>query len=325
MLSDVVRVIREFQPDVIVTRFPPEPGGTHGHHTASTVLALEAFKLAGDARAFPEQLGSAAFLAPWQPKRIFWNAFRGASKDRPTLRLDIGGYLPLLGESVGQISALSRSSHRSQGYGSIASYGSRLDEFQPLDGQPAARDLFDGINTTWAGTGAWDGVGPKINEIIAHFNPLDPSASVPALLAMRSRFFSGDVLQSQLLEKSRLLDRIIQDCLGLYVQATVPQAEVIPGEMLKLTHAVMVGSNIPVHWGAINFPDHVQETVNVDLRVNQPVTHDTEQRLPVGTAVSEPYWLREEGTPGMYRVDDPALIGRPENPARLSSGLRLRG
>ena len=319
VLSDIVRVIRTFQPDVIVTRFPPEPGGTHGHHTASTVLALEAFKLAGDPQAFPEQLGGKDFLISWQPKRIFWNAFRG-SHERPTLRLDIGGYLPLLGKSVGQISALSRSSHRSQGYGSIASYGSRLDEFQSLDGQPVGKDIFDGIDTTWTETGAWTGVGPAVDDIITHFEPLDPSASVPALLAMRSRFFNGDTLQNQLIEKSHLLDRIIQDCLGVYVQATVPQAEVVPGEVLKITHAVMVGSNVAVHWEAINFPDGVQETVNADLRPNQPVTHETMHRLPAATPLSEPYWLREEGTPGMYRVDDPTLIGRPENPTAFPLG-----
>ena len=91
ILSDVVRVVREFRPDVIVTRFPPEPGGTHGHHTASTVLALEAFKLAGDPKAFPE-CGE-----PWQPKRIYWNSFRDARGSAPPLRLDIGWYLPLLG------------------------------------------------------------------------------------------------------------------------------------------------------------------------------------------------------------------------------------
>ena len=70
VLADIVRVIREFRPDVIITRFSPVPGGTHGHHTASTVLAMEAFKLAGDPKAFPEQLDT---LTPWQPKRILWN------------------------------------------------------------------------------------------------------------------------------------------------------------------------------------------------------------------------------------------------------------
>ncbi|MFX5991205.1 hypothetical protein ABTF02_18510, partial [Acinetobacter baumannii] len=68
VLSDIVRVIRKFHPDVIVTRFSPSPGGTHGHHTASAVLAIEAFKLAADPNAFPEQK-----LLPWQAKRIFWN------------------------------------------------------------------------------------------------------------------------------------------------------------------------------------------------------------------------------------------------------------
>src|ERR1700683_4245503 len=60
VLSDMVRVIREFQPDVVINRFSTVPGGTHGHHTASAVLSVEAFKLAGDPKAFPEQQ-----LPPW--------------------------------------------------------------------------------------------------------------------------------------------------------------------------------------------------------------------------------------------------------------------
>src|SRR5687768_5971626 len=76
VLSDVVRVIRKFRPDVIVTRFPIPPGsGGHGHHTASAMLAVEAFKIAGDPTAYPEQLQQG--LAPWQPKRVVWNGFGG--------------------------------------------------------------------------------------------------------------------------------------------------------------------------------------------------------------------------------------------------------
>ena len=57
VLGDVVRIIRQFRPDVIVTRFPIPPGsGGHGHHTASGILGVEAFKLAGDPKAYPEQL-----------------------------------------------------------------------------------------------------------------------------------------------------------------------------------------------------------------------------------------------------------------------------
>src|SRR5215510_16342720 len=70
VLADIVRVIRIFRPDVILTRFASQPGPTHGHHTASAVLALEAFTLAGDPSAFPEQLGD---LTPWQATRILHN------------------------------------------------------------------------------------------------------------------------------------------------------------------------------------------------------------------------------------------------------------
>ena len=325
VLSDMVRVIREFRPDVLVTRFPPEPGGTHGHHTASTVLALEAFKAAGDPAAFPEA------GAPWQPRRIFWNAFRGAG-NRPTLHLDIGGYLPLLGQTVGQLSARSRSSHRSQGFGSIASYGSRLDEFQALDGKPAGNDLFDGIETTWGRWEVFADMPAKIGEIVARFNPLEPSASVPALLALRTRLTDeltnadhpSDADGIVVSDKRRQLDQILAACLGLYVQTTVPQAEAVPGEMLKLTHAAMVGADFPARWQAVVYPDGSREEVSVDLHPNRPVTHESSRALPGNTPVSEPYWLREEGTPGMYRVDDPALIGKPENPPAFPVALRFR-
>jgi hypothetical protein len=42
---------------------------------------------------------------------------------------------------------------------------------------------------------------------------------------------------------------------------------------------------------------------------------DSTETLPVDAPLSQPYWLREEGTAGLFRVDDPSLIGRPENPS----------
>src|SRR5271155_589273 len=133
VLSDVVRVIRGFRPDVLITRFSTVPGGTHGHHTASAILAVEAFKLAGDTNAFPEQLGE---LKPWQPKRILWNGFPrgfgpGARNETnaPDLQIDIGGYNPVLGESYGEIAARSRSMHKTQGFGSVGTRGSAIEAF----------------------------------------------------------------------------------------------------------------------------------------------------------------------------------------------------
>ena len=312
VLSDVVRVIREFQPDVIVTRFSPVGGGTHGHHTASTVLALEAFKLAGDPKAFPEQITRDG-LTPWQPKRIFWNSFRGAGDAKP-IRLDIGGYLPLLGQSLGEISALSRSNHRSQGYGSIGSRGARPDDFLPLDGQPAGKDLFDGIDTTWGRYADGTAVVPLIDGIVAKFDPLQPVASLPALLALH-KAVTGMPGSPQITYKTGQLDRIIQDCLGLHIETTVAQYEGVPGETLHFRQVAINRSDYPVEWlGTENDHAPFGEQQPVALPDDQPVTRETDVKVPTDALLTQPYWLREEGTAGMYRVDDPRLIGQPENP-----------
>src|SRR5450432_1074715 len=73
LLSDVVWVIRKFQPDVIITRFPTTGEGGHGHHTASAILAGEAFDAAADPNKFPEQFQYG--VRPWRAKRLLWNTF----------------------------------------------------------------------------------------------------------------------------------------------------------------------------------------------------------------------------------------------------------
>ena len=244
VLGDVVRVVREFRPDVIVTRFPPEPGGTHGHHTASTVLALEAFKVAGDPKAFPEQFGEDGKLQPWQPKRIYWNSFRDAHGSTPPLRLDIGGYLPLLGESIGEIAARSRSSHRSQGYGTIATRGSRMDDFQPLDDKPAGKRLCSmGIDTT---DGArWPTVGPKSLSpqwmtSSRHFNsPEEPCRKRTGVVGLAERVPCKQDAEGRAYRSGPFLDRerheqlrpySCSDCLGLYVEtAAWRNQKMVPG------------------------------------------------------------------------------------------------
>src|ERR1700744_977349 len=94
ILSDVVWVIRKFQPDVIITRFPEDSRAGHGHHSASAVLAHEAFKAAAGPSRFPEQFKYG--VKPWQAKRILWNSFNfgpGANtKSEEQMKIDMGGY-----------------------------------------------------------------------------------------------------------------------------------------------------------------------------------------------------------------------------------------
>src|SRR6185436_13658496 len=120
VLSDVVRVYRQFQTDVVITRFPLKDTDTHGNHTASALLTKDAFAAAGDPKMFPDQLTT---LKPWKPKRLFWNTspFWYDNKDdfkpETMVKIDVGGFAPLLGESYPELAARSRSMHRSQGFG----------------------------------------------------------------------------------------------------------------------------------------------------------------------------------------------------------------
>ena len=317
VLSDMVRVIREFRPDVLVTRFSPIPGGTHGHHTASTILALEAFKLAGDPTAFPEQQ-----LEPWQPKRIVWNESSFQHNDvsgNNQVSINAGGVDPVSGETFADIAGLSRSMHKTQGFGTYkisgGNGGSRSESFQLLDGSPMTNDILDGVDTTWNRVPGGAEIGKLADEIIAQFNPQNTAASVPALLKLRSQLAALPAKDSIVAEKRAQLDRILQSCLGLEVETTISQAEVVPGEAMKLHHSAVVHSDIPVRWVAVRYLETKREvTKGIELAANQPQSWDSTQTLPANTPLSQPYWLREEGTPGMFRVDNPSLIGTPENP-----------
>ena len=317
VLADLVRVIRTFRPDVMITRFSPVPGTTHGHHTASAILAVEAYKLAGDPGAYPEQLKEG--LAAWQPKRILWNSFNpanfGADPTPGILRLEANGYEPLLGESFSEIGARGRTMHKSQGEGRSGARGSVVDTFQLLAGDPAAQDILDGVDPSWTRFPGGAEIGGLTGDLIAKFDPQDPAASVPALLALRAKV-SGLPTPDPLLEiKHRQLDRILQACLGLFVETTVPAAQVVPGETLRLKHNVVARAGFPVRWLGLRYPAANAEPfpAPVELKPNEVATREAAPVLSIETPLTQPYWLRESGTDGMFRVDEPALIGRAEN------------
>ena len=317
VLADIVRVIRQFRPDVMVARFSPIPGGTHGHHTASAILALEAFNLAGDPNAFPAQLNE---LKPWQPKRIFWNHWTrpGVSGEGTpdSLRLKAGGYDPLLGESFGEIGARGRSMHKSQGEGRTGIRGTIMENFNVLAGETATKDILDGVDTTWNRIPGGAEIDGLAGEMIARFNPQNPAASVPASLVVRSRVAA--LPEHPLLPgKKAQLDSLLRSCLGLFVDTVISSAQVVPGEPMKLQHTAIVRTDYPVRWTGVRYALTQAEFSGeaVALKDNETAKREATEILPANTAPSQPYWLRGDGTEGMFRVDDVALIGLPENPA----------
>ncbi|MCX6953351.1 MAG: PIG-L family deacetylase, partial [Verrucomicrobia bacterium] len=313
VLGDVVRVIRTFRPDVIITRFAPVgESGNHGHHNASARLALDAFKLAGDPKAYPEQLAEG--LTPWQPVRIFQN--RGGD-----LTIAADGKDPVTGDSVQTIASRTSAQHKTQfglggggfggGRGGGGGGGPRQESFTLLAGSPATTDIMDGIDLTWARFPGGAEIGQLTAEALAQFKPDDPSASVPALLAIRAKlakFTSDPVID----DKRAHLDRILQGCLGVTVETTATVAEVVPGEKLKLNTAVVVRSKVPVRWTSthVSYPGG---GMSVDGFESSRTSNELTVDVPANAPVSHPYWLREETGPGMFRVADAKLIGQPEN------------
>jgi LmbE family N-acetylglucosaminyl deacetylase len=314
VLADVVRVIRTFQPDVVIAGFSTnQTPGQHGHHVASAILAGEAFKLAGDTNAFPDQLD---YLKPWQPKRLLQNQRffgRGGGTPAPGPHVEISGNDPVLGISFGEIASRSRAMHKSQGFGNFNGIGggARTATFLVLAGEPATNDIMDGIDTTWSRVPGGEDIGKQADAIIAQFDTNNPSASVPALLALRKNLLAlpGNALLNF---KFTQLDKILQDCLGLVVTTTVSHADVAAGEELKMHSTATVQAKYPVTWLAWGGP-----SPDVAVKPNETASRD----VTVPTAnlpLTQPYWLHESGTVGMFRVDDAKLIGQPENPPAIS-------
>src|SRR5213596_1394919 len=311
ILSDAVWVIRKFRPDVIVIRFSPEDNLTHGHHTASAILAQEAFKAAADPKRFPEQL---AWVKPWQATRLVWNTspFFFSNRNLPfdptgLTVLEAGGYNPLLGKSYTEIAAASISMHKSQGVGGAPRRGARKEYFKPLKGQPMTSSLFEGVDTTWSRVANSESVAAQIGQIISKFNLADPAASVPELLNLR-KAMSGIQDESWIAEKKADLDKIIAACLGLYVEASTAAETFTPGQTAAIKLEAINRSNVPITLQEVRFPNSGDSNkIDAALPSNELVTKDLSCRIPNDAPYSQPYWLRKPRTVGTFAVDDQKL------------------
>ncbi|KAA5548268.1 PIG-L family deacetylase [Adhaeribacter rhizoryzae] len=321
VLADMVWTIRKFKPDVMVTRFSPEPGGTHGHHTTSAILASEAFEAAADPKRYPEQL---KFVAVWQPKRLLWNTssffYGGENQFDPTgkLAIEISTFNPILGKSYPEIAAASRSMHKSQGFGSGSNYGKVTEYLVHTKGTETKTDLFEGINLTWNRVKGGEKVAKLLQQTIAQYNPANPSASVPLLLQVKSAInnLPENPYKAQ---KQADLQELIKSCLGLFLEATAAQSSATPGEQISVNAIAVSRSTVPVELQKITFPVTGQ-VINQNKSLQQNlVSAKVALTLPAQMPTSQPYWLKQEGTLGMYAVNDQQLIGLPENPSALAA------
>lgn len=305
ILSDVVLMIRKFQPDVIVTRFPPDERAGHGHHTASAMLAIEAFEKAADPNFLEEQVKR---YGTWQTTSLYWNASnwwnknldKEAANNPEYLVKDIGGYDALLGMSYNEIGTLARSQHKCQGFGDILERGTRLEYFQYMAGEKLKEDFFEQNQRSWTKIAGAD-FDKRLNDLLDHFDFVQTDKNVPALLQLRREL---DQLPESTFRQNKIdqCNRLIVDCMGLYAEWVSDDYILPSGGSLQSKLTIISRSEIPVKLKTFGFE---RDEIGDKIKVNE--VYELETTLMNQGACSTPYWLREPFT-NRFVVDDPDLL-----------------
>lgn len=323
VLSDVVWAIRKWQPDVVINRFDHNSAGeTHGHHTSSAILSMEAFELAGKKNVYPEQLN---YVDTWQPKRLFFNtswwfygspdAFEKADKS-DLMSVDVGVYYPIKGKSNNEIAAESRSMHKCQGFGSVGTRGSEMEYLKILKGDlPKGKsDVFEGINTTWTRVQGGAPIGKLLAEVEAEFKYEDPAASVPKLLQAYKLIKALPDGYWKRVKQAEIED-IIQACMGLFVESITEAYSATPGQDIMVQTEVTNRAPVELELQSIEFlPAGKTEMLNKTIAFNEPAISEYKVNVPADIDYTTPYWLRKDWELGMYTVDNQQLRGLPETP-----------
>lgn len=314
ILSDVVWVIRKFKPDVIVTRFPPNGLGTHGHHTSSALLAIDAFNLSADPNAFPEQL---KYVQPWQAKRIFWNAWTpalnsmGINQDT-LIKINLGDYNNLLGRSYTEISAESRSMHKSQGFGASGIRENLYNYFLQLEGEPASKNLFEGIDLSWNRVKGSEKVSQLLEKAEEEFDFENPSLILPLLT---DAYFELQKLRDKywVKVKSEELIQVIKSCAGMWLEAVTDENLICPGGELNVNAGMVIRSEVPVELKSIKIDYQKSDSsLNAILDKGEMISIERKISIPDDAKYSQPYWLAEGNHKDIYIVADQNLIGQPK-------------
>ena len=321
VLSDMIWVIRNFQPDVIINRFDHRTAGTtHGHHTTSALLSVEAFDKANDPTIYSNQL---ELTKTWQPKRLFFNTswwffgskekFDAADKTNFS-ELKTGVYYDSFGKSNQEIAALSRSCHQSQGFGNTGTRGDESEYIELLKGSKMndSSDIFEGIDTTWNRVKNGKEIGLQINQILSNFNYQNPSNSIPNLIKVYELI---EKIEDEHWKKIKLeeVKKIISACSGLYLEAVSSQQEVTPGENIKIKlESINRSSSKMVLKSITSSYSSTSNYKPINLNNNELITQTIDFQINSDEKFTQPYYLEKEGSVGMYSVSNQKQIGIPD-------------
>lgn len=307
VLADVVWVIRTFQPDVIICRFPTTGEGGHGHHIASAILAEEAFAAAADPNKFPGQL---KHTTPWQATRLVWNTFNFGSNNtiaEDQLKIDVGGYNPLLGKYNGEIAADSRTMHKSQGFGSEKSRGSQWEYFKPIKGKQASKDIMDDVDLSWNRIQPLKDITAKLNQAIRSLQQQPDNSILPILFEVyqslqqqRKHYPQNAALITSKLQQ---LSQLILSTSNIWVDATTNTQTAIRGQNIKVNYSMVKSSKEPISLVGIK-TNHQDSTMKVSLEDNKMIHWSSTYKISQKAAYTSPFWLVKDPIDGMFPIND---------------------
>ncbi|WP_373496183.1 PIG-L family deacetylase [Aquiflexum sp.] len=324
LLSDVIWMIRKFQPDIIINRFTTVPGTTHGHHTSSAILSEEAFQKAADPTVFPEQL---KYTKPWQAKRLFWNAYNWGGQYEPEegktyFRFAVGEYNPLLGTTYSQIAADSRTMHKSQGFGSTSQIGQGNDFIELVNGSTFKNHPFEDISNRWEQLPNGNKIIGAIEDALSGFDFTSPENNLEKLLQIKSLLDGQDSQALWLDEKKQYLDKLILEVLGVKAEFIVKKEIGFPGESI-ITELVFNNPS-PIPLTVRSFQGKVfTQNINKEVKNNIPVAQALEIYIPRDYPVSQPFWLEKPLDGSLFNINELSKIGQPVNGPSIGGSLDL--
>jgi len=327
VLEDFVRVIRTVKPDVIITRFNTLSGTTHGHHTTSAVLALEAFDLAGDSSVYPDQLKT---IEVWQPKKLFWNTsswFYARNKvqfnPEGLYSINVGTYNPNLGISYTEMAAQSRSMHKSQGFGSTGSRGDELEYLELWRGDSSHTDVFGGIDTSWKRVEKSQKIAQFLLEAQEVYKVENPKPTLDYLLKARQELLK---MSDQYWKEIKLneINQTIMAITGTYLEVISDDYSYARGETVKLSVEAINRIDFPIKLIELTIePWGYNVELDQVMLYNKKIVNDYSLKIPDSIAMTTPYWLNEKSTLGMYHVANKDQIGGAINEPILKARFTL--
>ncbi len=324
VLHDVVWIIRKLRPDVIITRFPTTGEGGHGHHTASAMLAEQAFTAAAQKNMFPEQL---KFTEVWQAKRLYWNNFM-PSRDEKTdtrhmLKIDVGAYNSLLGLSMGEVASLSRSQHKSQGFGVKKQRGTLTEYFTYQAGDSASASLFEGIQLGYESFKNHQEIEQFLVKINKMHSVQFPEKTIPMLVELDALLKKS--CPSAIYEvKHKQIGELIKQCAGLYTDFTSLTYTYCPNDTLTATLSIIKRNASNVVLKKLTCSNHSIEFSRGDsLNTNTLTEKKLFLTIPSEIGYSTPYWLQKPHSEGLFTHPNFLITGTAESPAPLTAELVL--